>query len=129
MPIRINPFCRLTVEVLKTDPNTICENGVEHRGWAFVHDAIAHPLMALTGWSALSLRFHNYTSHKAWPREQKPKPDSGTAHKTNSQYSSDPETSIEWVVGVQRPGPSLDSRRRGKRVQGVVGIFRKDEGK
>lgn len=53
---------------MKTDPNNICSNQKEHKGWAFVHDAIAHPLMALTGYHKLSLRFHNYTSHKAWPR-------------------------------------------------------------
>lgn len=40
--------------------------------WAFVHDLIAHPLMAITNWSALSLRFHDYTSHRAWPRETYP---------------------------------------------------------
>lgn len=53
---------------MKTDPRKACSNEREARGWAFIHDAITHPLMALTGWSALSLRFHNWTSEKAWPR-------------------------------------------------------------
>uniref|UniRef100_A0AAU6VYQ4 Uncharacterized protein n=2 Tax=unclassified bacterial viruses TaxID=12333 RepID=A0AAU6VYQ4_9VIRU len=53
---------------MKTDPNHICANQEEHKGWAFIHDAVAHPLMALTFYCGLSLRFHNYTSHKAWPR-------------------------------------------------------------
>lgn len=41
---------------MKTDPNE-----KENMLWAFIHDAIAHPLMALTG----------YTSHRAWPRTNK----------------------------------------------------------
>lgn len=41
---------------MKTDPNE-----KENMLWAFIHDAIAHPLMALTG----------YTSHRAWPRTHK----------------------------------------------------------
>lgn len=53
---------------MKTDPNKACTNLEEKAFWAFVHDALAHPLMALTGWSAWSRRFHDYTSHRAWPR-------------------------------------------------------------
>lgn len=53
---------------MKTDPNTICDGQDENGFWAWVHDAVAHPLMAVTGYSVWSLRFHNFTSHKAWPR-------------------------------------------------------------
>lgn len=58
---------------MKTDPNKICEGQEENGGWAFVHDAIAHPLMAIFRYAKWSLRFHNYTSHKAWPRCKDPK--------------------------------------------------------
>lgn len=54
---------------MRTDPRAACGNEKELLFWAFVHDAIAHPFMALTGWSKLSLRFHDYTSHYAWPRD------------------------------------------------------------
>lgn len=53
---------------MKTDPNKGCTNQEERAFWAFLHDGIAHPLMALTGYSKLSLRFHDYTSRRAWPR-------------------------------------------------------------
>lgn len=53
---------------MKTDPNKGCKNVTEKLGWAIVHDLVAHPLMAVTRYSNLSMRFHNYTSHKAWPR-------------------------------------------------------------
>jgi len=53
---------------MKKDPNKACSNKKEQPGWAFLHDAVAHPLMALTGYSAWSVRFHDYTSKKAWPR-------------------------------------------------------------
>jgi len=53
---------------MKTDPRTACANSNEARGWALLHDLIAHPFMALTNWSSLSLRFHDWTSNKAWPR-------------------------------------------------------------
>ncbi len=53
---------------MKTDPRIACANTKEARGWAIVHDLLAHPFMALTGWSQLSLRFHDWTSEKAWPR-------------------------------------------------------------
>lgn len=56
---------------MKTDPNKGCANERENFFWAFVHDCIAHPLMALTGYAAWALRFHNYTSHRAWPRTHK----------------------------------------------------------
>lgn len=54
---------------MKTDPSKACPNEEQKFIWAFIHDFVSHPLMALTGWSALSLAFHDWTSHKAWPRE------------------------------------------------------------
>lgn len=53
---------------MKKDPNKGCKNQKELLGWAIVHDLVAHPLMAATNYSKLSVRFHDYTSHKAWPR-------------------------------------------------------------
>ncbi|MDN7825128.1 hypothetical protein QZN01_20970 [Burkholderia cenocepacia] len=54
---------------MKTDPRAACANTEERLLWALVHDGIAHPLMALTNFSRLSLRFHDYTSSRAWPRK------------------------------------------------------------
>jgi hypothetical protein len=45
-------------------------NTEERTMWAFLHDAVSHPLMAFTNWSAWSLRFHDWTSFHAWPRVQ-----------------------------------------------------------
>lgn len=53
---------------MRTDPRAACANAKELIGWAILHDLIAHPFMALTGYSAWSLRFHNWTSLHAWPR-------------------------------------------------------------
>lgn len=53
---------------MKTDPNKGCANQEQRLFWALVHDGVAHPFMALTNYSRLSLRFHDFTSHKAWPR-------------------------------------------------------------
>ncbi|MCY1441383.1 hypothetical protein D9M71_576960 [compost metagenome] len=53
---------------MKTDPNKACTNGRECFWWAFLHDAVAHPLMSISGYSKWSLRFHNYTSRRAWSR-------------------------------------------------------------
>lgn len=53
---------------MRTDPRAACANERETLLWALLHDAVAHPLMALTGYCALSLRFHNFTSKFAWPR-------------------------------------------------------------
>lgn len=39
---------------MRTDPRAACANTHERLGWAVLHDLIAHPLMALTGWSASS---------------------------------------------------------------------------
>lgn len=40
--------------------------------WEFVHNAIAHPAMAFTFNSRLSLRFHDWTGDKAWGPEEPP---------------------------------------------------------
>ena len=53
---------------MKTDPNICCVVHAENRVWAIVHDAIAHPLMALTLYAGFAKRFHDYTSARAWPR-------------------------------------------------------------
>ena len=56
---------------MKIDPQKHCIDYNEHRGWAMLHDIIAHPLMALTNYSKLSINIHDYTSKKAWNRKQK----------------------------------------------------------
>ena len=53
---------------MRTDPRKACSNGREKFFWAFVHDLFAHGAMALSCWSAWSLKFHDWTSHRAWPR-------------------------------------------------------------
>lgn len=54
---------------MRVDPRKACGNERERLMWALLHDLIAHPLMALTGFSAVSLRFHDWTSRYAWPRD------------------------------------------------------------
>jgi hypothetical protein len=54
---------------MKLDPNIACANQRENWFWAAVHDALAHPLMPITGYSQVAMRFHDWTSRKAWPRE------------------------------------------------------------
>lgn len=34
--------------------------------WAFLHNALAHPLMAFSGNSGWANRFHDYTAEKAF---------------------------------------------------------------
>jgi hypothetical protein len=53
---------------MRTDPRKACANAEERWFWAFVHDGICHPLMALTNWARWSMRFHDWTSTHAWPR-------------------------------------------------------------
>lgn len=53
---------------MRTDPRKACSNEKQLLGWAILHDLVAHPFMVLTGYSALSLRFHDATSRHAWPR-------------------------------------------------------------
>jgi hypothetical protein len=52
---------------LKLDPNPLCQQPVERRLWAFIHDAICHPLVAITRYAGWAVRFHDYTSRLAWP--------------------------------------------------------------
>lgn len=54
---------------MRTDPRLACANAEERAWWAFLHDAVCHPLMALTNWAGWAVRFHDWTSHRAWPRE------------------------------------------------------------
>lgn len=53
---------------MKIDPLNHCTKFRQSLPWAIIHDLLAHPLMALTGYSCTSIKFHNYTSHKAWKR-------------------------------------------------------------
>lgn len=53
---------------MKTDPNKGCKNTKERLLWAVLHDAVAHPVLALSGYSQWAMRFHDFTSRKAWPR-------------------------------------------------------------
>lgn len=53
---------------MKTDPNACAPIHGERKAWALLHDAVAHPLMALTLYSGWARRFHDFTSRKAWPR-------------------------------------------------------------
>ncbi len=53
---------------MRTDPRAACANSTESFWWAILHDLVAHPLMAFTAYSKVSLRFHDWTSHYAWPR-------------------------------------------------------------
>lgn len=66
---------------MRTDPRCACANERQRLLWALVHDGLAHPLMALAGWPRWALRFHDWTSHKAWPRAQK-RHGKGIIHRT-----------------------------------------------
>jgi hypothetical protein len=55
---------------MRTDPRAACANAEERLFWAWLHDIIAHPLMALFGWASWTLQFHDWTSHRAWPRKR-----------------------------------------------------------
>jgi len=54
--------------VAKVDPINHCVKFRQNLLWALVHDLVAHPMMAITGYSVLSIKFHNMTSRKAWQR-------------------------------------------------------------
>lgn len=56
---------------MMTDPRKACANEGERLLWALVHDGIAHPLMAITLFSRLSVAFHDWTSQLAWPRSRR----------------------------------------------------------
>lgn len=53
---------------MKIDPINHCTKFRQNLIWALIHDSIAHPLMAITNYSKLSIKFHNFTSHRAWQR-------------------------------------------------------------
>lgn len=55
---------------MRTDPRKACANERQLLVWAVVHDLVAHPLMVITGYSRASIRFHDATSVRAWPRAQ-----------------------------------------------------------
>lgn len=55
---------------MRTDPRDACKNERQRLLWAIVHDGLAHPLMVLTGYCKAALRFHDWTSYKAWPRKE-----------------------------------------------------------
>ena len=65
---------------MRTDPRIACANERQRLLWALIHDGLAHPLMALTGYCKAAVAFHDYTSHKAWPRT--PKRRKGLLHRT-----------------------------------------------
>lgn len=35
--------------------------------WCFIHNAVAHPLLAITGNARWAEGFHDWTAEKAWP--------------------------------------------------------------
>lgn len=39
----------------------------ESRGWAFVHNVVAHPLMSITNNHWIAGWFHDWTARRAWP--------------------------------------------------------------
>lgn len=57
---------------MMTDPRKACAAAEEHLGWAILHDAVAHPLMAASGYARWAVAFHDWTSHAAWPRSRMP---------------------------------------------------------
>lgn len=59
---------------MMTDPRDACANERQRLLWALIHDGLAHPLMALTGYCKVAVAFHDWTSHKAWPREDQATP-------------------------------------------------------
>jgi hypothetical protein len=65
---------------MKTDPRAACANEKEALLWAFLHDFVAHPFMAITLYSRPSLRFHDFTSYHAWPRVKPIEPQEMTMH-------------------------------------------------
>lgn len=56
---------------MKCDPSTACVSRNEVLRWAVVHDLIAHPFLALSGYARRAVRFHDWTSARAWPRPRK----------------------------------------------------------
>lgn len=54
---------------MKTDPNDLCKKYEQRLGWALFHDAIMHPLLALSLYSEWAVRLHDWSSRKAWLRK------------------------------------------------------------
>lgn len=52
---------------MKLDPNGMCDSKASSFWWAAIHDLICHPLLVLTLYSKWAIRFHDWTSWKAWP--------------------------------------------------------------
>lgn len=52
---------------MKLDPNGTCDDPCSNVFWMLVHDGICHPLLVLTLYSEWAIRFHDWTSWKAWP--------------------------------------------------------------
>lgn len=40
--------------------------------WEFIHNAVAHPLLAFSFNARWAVRFHDWTSKKAWPTPESP---------------------------------------------------------
>lgn len=64
---------------MKLDPNKYCIVYEQTLIWALIHDIIAHPAMALTLYEVdMFIKFHDYTSAKAWIRDASATELSGT---------------------------------------------------
>lgn len=53
---------------MKVDPINHCVKFRQSLPWAIIHDLLAHPFMAMTGYSRIAIEFHNFSSHRAWKR-------------------------------------------------------------
>jgi uncharacterized membrane protein len=45
---------------------------LENKVWAMFHDMVAHPLMGVTLYAGWTVRFHNFTSQRAWSQPRSP---------------------------------------------------------
>lgn len=63
---------------MKLDPNLHCTRYRENKLWAICHDLVAHPLMAASNYKPWSIKFHDLTSQRAWPRTSNGAPASGS---------------------------------------------------
>lgn len=89
---------------MRTDPRVACEKPeVERVGWAVLHDLLAHPFMALTGYSRAALNFHNWTSLLAWPR-----PAGATGVATGHKNPPTARQRCAWgIASAQQVGPGM----------------------
>lgn len=83
---------------MRADPRNACANEQQRLGWAVLHDLVAHPLLALTGWCGRALRFHDWTSHQAWPSRAPP------ARPSLSVIVDSARFGILNVTSVEQPG-------------------------